>query len=165
MENLTEKEKQVDEIISNNPLYVQRVYLSNDAHPCEPVPVTFTLERNEYPFVKEAPAHDNMVYDWSNFTWVDQDPKAQGTRIAKLEEAQDKVLETVENLKKTSEEAAKDNSELTKTLSALQNSITESNKANADNNAKLIEMMSTLMTSQAAPVAPSTTDQKKEGEE
>lgn len=159
-ENLTEKEKQVDEIIANNPLYVQRVYLSNEAHPCEPVPVTFTMEKDEYPFVKEAPEHDNMVYDWSKFTWVDQDPKAQGARLAKLEEAQDEVVKTVKDLKQANEESMKDNSELTKTLSELQASITASNKANADNNAKLIEMMSTLMAAPKAPVEP-----KKEGEE
>lgn len=162
-ENLTEKEKQVDEIIANNPLYVQRVYLSNEAHPCEPVPVTFTMEKDEYPFVKEAPEHDKMMYDWSKFTWVDQDPKAQGARIVKLEEAQDEVLKTVKDLKQANEENIKDNSALTETLSKLQASITASNNANADNNAKLIEMMSTLMGAPKVPTAP--VEPKKEGEE
>jgi hypothetical protein len=138
-------------------IYVQIVYQSDSHHDCEPVPIPYQLDHDQYPFVVEAPTGMNHPkFDWSvdNHGWHETSADAQGERIAALETAAKQTTEQVKALQQAHTATVQSSETLDKKMDNMAKLLVQSNA----NQAKLMAMVNSL-----TQKSTSTTDSATEG--
>ena len=128
--------------IDKDSLWVQVGYISNDKIDCEPILLSEKHEDNFWPVIVEEPPV-NLIhpkYDYPKHRWVELEAESNSSRLTDVEKS-------VQALKQSNAQAAKDNTEIKDALSG---------------NAKVQAEMLKLIGSATSPKAP-TTDNKQNG--
>ena len=113
-------------IISENSMWKQIGYISNNDVDCEPILLTKKHEENIYPIVVEAPTGmNNPKYDWTKHMWVDQDAASTSVRLTNAE----KAIQTAQEQAATT---ASENKDLKDSLDGIAKSQTEQSKQMAE---------------------------------
>lgn len=129
--------------IDKDSLWVQVGYISNDKIDCEPILLSEVHKENFWPVIVEEPAA-NLVHpkwDYSNHRWVELEAESNSSRLTDVEKS-------IQDLKQSDEQVAKDNTEIKDDLSGI---------------AKSQAQMLKLIGSATSPKAPTTTDSKQDG--
>ena len=129
--------------IDKDSLWVQVGYISNDKIDCEPILLSEKHEDNFWPVIVEEPPV-NLIhpkYDYPKHRWVELEAESNSSRLTDVEKS-------VQALKQSNAQAAKDNTEIKDALSG---------------NAKVQAEMLKLIGSATSPKAPTTTDSKQDG--
>ncbi|MCH3904131.1 MAG: hypothetical protein LKE17_00040 [Lactobacillus sp.] len=130
-------------LLQPNGIYAQIVYQSDSHHDCEPIPIPYKLDGDQYPFVVEAPTGMNHPkFDWSvdNHGWHETDANAQGERIAALETTAQQTTEQVKAL----QEAHETTVQSSKTLDSKMDNMTKLLVQSNANQAKLMAVVNSL---------------------
>lgn len=130
-------------LLQPNGVYMQIVYQSDGHHDCEPIPIPYKLDHDQYPFVVEAPTGmSNPKFDWSvdNHGWHETDTQAQGERIAALETTTQQTTEQVKAL----QEAHETTVQSSKTLDSKMDNMTKLLVQSTANQAKLMAAVNSL---------------------
>lgn len=86
-------------MISDNSMWKQIGYMSNDDVDCEPILLTKKHDNNFYPVVVEAPTgFNNPKYIWEKHMWVDQDATSNSVRLTNTEKAIQSVREQAQTI-------------------------------------------------------------------
>ena len=129
--------------IDKDSLWVQVGYISNDKIDCEPILLSEKHEDNFWPVIVEEPPV-NLIhpkYDYPKHRWVELEAESNSSRLTDVEKS-------IQDLKQSNAQTAKDNTEIKDALSG---------------NAKVQAEMLKLIGSATSPKAPSTTDSKQDG--
>ena len=109
---------------------------------CEPILLTRKYDHDVWPIVVSEPTGlNNPKYDWHTHQWYEQDATNNSFRLNKVEKS-------IQVLKQSDKQVAKDNTEIKDALSG---------------NAKVQAEMLKLIGSATSPKAPTTTDSKQDG--
>ena len=128
--------------IDKNSLWVQVGYISNDKIDCEPILLSEKHEDNFWPVIVEEPPV-NLIhpkYDYPKHRWVELEAESNSSRLSDVEKS-------VQALKQSDQQVAKDNTDIKDTLSGI-----------AKGQAEMLK----LIGSATSPKAP-TTDSKQNG--
>ena len=113
-----------------------------DAVDCEPILLTRKYDHDVWPIVVSEPTGlNNPKYDWHTHQWLEQDATNNSYRLNAVEKS-------VQSLKQSDAQTAKDNTEIKDDLSGIAKSQAE---------------MLKLIGSATSPKAPTTTDNKQNG--
>ena len=129
--------------IDKDSLWVQVGYISNDKIDCEPILLSEKHNDNFWPVIVEEPPV-NLIhpkYDYPKHRWVELEAESNSSRLTDVEKS-------VQDLKQSNAQTAKDNTEIKDALSG---------------NAKVQAEMLKLIGSATSPKAPTTTDSKQDG--
>ena len=129
--------------IDKDSLWVQVGYISNDKIDCEPILLSEKHEDNFWPVIVEEPPV-NLIhpkYDYTKHRWVELEAESNSSRLTDVEKS-------IQDLKQSNAQTAKDNTEIKDALSG---------------NAKVQAEMLKLIGSATSPKAPTTTDSKQNG--
>lgn len=129
--------------IDKDSLWVQVGYISNDKIDCEPILLSEKHEDNFWPVIVEEPPV-NLIhpkYDYPKHRWVELEAESNSSRLTDVEKS-------VQALKQSDQQAAKDNTEIKDALSS---------------NAKVQAEMLKLIGSATSPKAPATSDSAQNG--
>lgn len=129
--------------IDKDSLWVQMGYISNDKIDCEPILLSEKHEDNFWPVIVEEPPV-NLIhpkYDYPKHRWVELEAESNSSRLTDVEKS-------VQALKKSGQQVAKDNTDIKDTLSGI-----------AKGQAEMLK----LIGSATSPKAPTTTDSKQDG--
>ena len=129
--------------IDKDSLWVQVGYISNDKIDCEPILLSEKHEDNFWPVIVEEPPV-NLVhpkYDYPKHRWVELEAESNSSRLTDVENS-------IQDLKQSNAQTAKDNTEIKDALSG---------------NAKVQAEMLKLIGSSTSPKAPATSDSTQNG--
>ena len=129
--------------IDKDSLWVQVGYISNDKIDCEPILLSEKHEDNFWPVIVEEPPV-NLIhpkYDYPKHRWVELEAESNSSRLTDVEKS-------VQALKESDQQVAKDNTDIKDTLSGI-----------AKGQAEMLK----LIGSATSPKAPTTTDSKQDG--
>lgn len=129
--------------IDKDSLWVQVGYISNDKIDCEPILLSEKHEDNFWPVIVEEPPV-NLIhpkYDYPKHRWVELEAESNSSRLTDVEKS-------VQALKQSDQQVAKDNTEIKDDLSGIAKSQAE---------------MLKLIGSATSPKAPTTADSKQDG--
>lgn len=129
--------------IDKDSLWVQVGYISNDKIDCEPILLSEKHEDNFWPVIVEEPPVNltHPKYDYPKHRWVELEAESNSSRLTDVEKS-------IQSLKQSEEQVAKDNTDIKDALSG---------------NAKVQAEMLKLIGSATSPKAPTTTDSKQNG--
>ena len=109
---------------------------------CEPILLTRKYDHDVWPIVVSEPTGlNNPKYDWHTHQWLEQDATNNSYRLNAVEKS-------VQSLKQSDAQTAKDNTEIKDDLSGI-----------AKGQAEMLK----LIGSATSPKAPTTTDSKQDG--
>ena len=109
-------------MISDNSMWKQIGYMSNDDVDCEPILLTEKHDNNFYPVVVEAPTgFNNPKYIWEKHMWVDQDATSNSVRLTNAEKA-------IQTAQEQATSATNENKDLKNSLDDIAKSQTEQSK-------------------------------------
>lgn len=129
--------------IDKDSLWAQVGYISNDKIDCEPILLSEKHEDNFWPVIVEEPPV-NLIhpkYDYPKHRWVELEAESNSSRLTDVEKS-------IQDLKQSNAQTAKDNTEIKDALSG---------------NAKVQAEMLKLIGSATSSKAPTTTDSKQNG--
>jgi len=131
--------------IGKDSLWVQVAYKScegNDAVDCEPILLTRKYDHDVWPIVVSEPTGlNNPKYDWHTHQWFEQDATNNSFRLNKVEKS-------IQDLKQSDQQVAKDNTDIKDALSGI-----------AKGQAEMLK----LIGSATSPKAPTTSDSTQNG--
>ena len=129
--------------IGKDSLWVQVGYISNDKIDCEPILLSEKHEDNFWPVIVEEPPVNltHPKYDYPKHRWVELEAESNSSRLTDVEKS-------IQSLKQSEEQVAKDNTDIKDALSG---------------NAKVQAEMLKLIGSATSPKAPATSDSTQNG--
>lgn len=128
--------------IDKDSLWVQVGYISNDKIDCEPILLSEKHNDNFWPVIVEPPVDlVHPKYDYTKHRWVELEAENNSSRLTDVEKS-------VQALKESDQQVAKDNTDIKDTLSGI-----------AKGQAEMLK----LIGSATSPKVPTTSDSTQNG--
>lgn len=122
-------------LISDDGLWHQIGYVSNDDVDCEPILLSREHTQDFYPVILEEPTGlNNPKYDWNRHQWIEQDAASNSVRLKEVEQR-------IDNVQQATTTVSQDNNALQQSLDG----ISKGQQAQSQQLAKLLQLVAPIV--------------------